>query len=375
VRRSFDIFCKVIDNYGDIGVCWRLARQLAARADSGRIRLLVDDLASFARIAPAVARDIATQTIEGVLIQHWDQALHSPEHAVAAVVIEAFACSPPAAYVERMTQRQVWINLEYLSAESWIESCHGLPSLQANGLRKFFFFPGFTAGTGGLLRETGLLTRRDMWQADPRNRLELLARLRIDAAWQERLRAGARLVYVYCYPQAPLPALMEALGASGRDTLVLLPEGIWPGETPASITTARSRVEARAHPFVDQDVFDTLLWSSDLNVVRGEDSLVRAIWAGRPMMWQPYPQQDAAHLDKLRAWLAQSPFPPGIHDAMLAWNHGDMQATASLLPALLLDPELKKWGHRTRAWCSMLARQNDLAGNLVNFCAEHGQTS
>ena len=27
----WDIFCQVIDNHGDVGVCWRLARELAAR--------------------------------------------------------------------------------------------------------------------------------------------------------------------------------------------------------------------------------------------------------------------------------------------------------------------------------------------------------
>ena len=46
---SWDIFCTVVDNYGDIGVCWRLARQLAAEHGFA-VRLWVDDLASFARL-------------------------------------------------------------------------------------------------------------------------------------------------------------------------------------------------------------------------------------------------------------------------------------------------------------------------------------
>ena len=48
--RSWDIFCKVIDNYGDMGVCWRLAADLASRAH--RVRLWVDDLAALSWMAP-----------------------------------------------------------------------------------------------------------------------------------------------------------------------------------------------------------------------------------------------------------------------------------------------------------------------------------
>jgi len=410
VPLSFDIFCRVIDNYGDIGVCWRLARQLASRADCGEIRLWTDDLASFARIAPDVAPNAATQIVEGVTILRWDddgrsgpaskpacprissarpafrrdspgmqrpaEALPRPESFLypADIVIEAFACAPPAAYVERMTARQLWINLEYLSAEDWVESCHGLPSMQANGLRKFFFFPGFTPTTGGLLREPDLLSRREAWRSNPESRLALLERLGVEAAWLERLRAGAALIYVYCYPQAPLPALMDALSRQARDTLVLLPEGIWPGALPNPPPSGRCLAEACVHPFVDQDSFDRLLWSSDLNIVRGEDSLVRAIWAGLPLIWQPYPQEEDAHLEKLRAWLTRTPFPADVRRAMLAWNHADALTASEALRELLRTGRLKQWEHQSRTWCAELAQTNDLATRLLDFCARNSQT-
>lgn len=392
---SVDIFCRVVDNYGDIGVCWRLARQLAARPDCGTVRLWVDDLASFARIAPSVAPEAAAQILRGVIIQRWktglDAAAPPPWTAAASpdtprpsgapvhpapgpqpadIVIEAFACSPPPGYIERMSSRQLWINLEYLSAEAWVESCHGLPSLQSSGLRKFFFFPGFTPGTGGLPREPGLIDRRDAWQAEPQARLALLRDLGVDAAWLERLRAGAALVYVYCYPQAPLPALMRALGRQKHDTLVLLPRGIWPHALQGRDGNGY-RVEAHAHEFVDQDTFDRLLWSSDLNVVRGEDSLVRALWAGRAMMWQPYPQQHDAHLDKLEAWLARSPYPDDIRRAMRAWNRGDADSAAMALEPLLEPARIKRWAGQTRSWCAGLAQDDDLASRLLGFYAKN----
>lgn len=374
-RQSFDIFCRVVDNYGDIGVCWRLARRLVSLPGCGPVRLWVDDLRSFARIASDVDPAAGTQVVAGVTVLLWKvEPDPEPAHEPADVVIEAFACSPPQAYVRRMSTRQLWINLEYLSAEPWVESCHGLPSLQANGLRKFFFFPGFTHGTGGLLRETGLMAQRDAWRSDPDARLALLSRLGVSPAWLQRLRQGATLAYVYCYPQAPLAALLQALADAGRDALVLLPEGIWPGELPRPIGRGDARVEAWAHPFVDQDDFDRLLWSSDLNVIRGEDSLVRAIWAGRPMIWQPYLQEDDGHLEKLAAWLALSPFGPDVQRAMQAWNRGDAGTVTTLLPGLLQGEALAAWQSRADAWCSELSARADLAENLVNFCAEMSQT-
>ena len=371
--RSFDIFCRVVDNYGDIGVCWRLARQLAHRTNGGQVRLWVDDLASFSRIASRVSTHQEKQLIDGVLVLHWADSL-ADSFIPADVVIEAFACDAPADYIARMSSDQIWLNLEYLSAETWVESCHGLPSLQAGGLRKFFFFPGFTTRTGGLLREPGLIERRHAWHADPNARAGLLQGLGVDPAWLDRVHAGARLVYVYCYPQAPLPTLLETLANDSRDTLVLLPEGICPTDLLYTTSANAERLKIHTHRFVDQDVLDRLLWGSDLNIVRGEDTLLRALWAGRPMIWQPYPQEDDAHLGKLEAWLALSSFPDDIRQIMLAWSRGDARAVAARLPVVLNDAGLRSWQAHAEAWCAALQQQSDLTTRLVAFCTKNGQT-
>lgn len=374
---SFDIFCRVVDNYGDIGVCWRLARRLTSHPDCGPVRLWVDDLASFARIAPGVRVTAARQHCDGVEILRWDAPADTapslPVPPPADVVIEAFGCTLPAHYLQRMSPSQLWINLEYLSAETWVESCHALPSLQPNGLRKFFFFPGFTAATGGLLREPGLIARRQAWQADPLARMALLGDLGVPAEWLARLQAGATLVYAFCYPQAPLPDLMQALSQHGNDALVLLPEGNWPGSLP-DLQANGCRVAAHTHAFVDQDRFDRLLWSSDLNIVRGEDSLVRGIWAARPMIWQAYRQPDDIHLDKLDAWLECASWKPDICQIMQAWNRGDGQSLVSALTARLSPDPLSQWQVQVQDWCARLASHTDLADRLLAFCAENGQT-
>ena len=62
---AIDLFCRVVDNYGDIGVCWRLARQLDTEHDC-KVRLIVDDLAAFRFIAPGIDPTLTQQNLLGV---------------------------------------------------------------------------------------------------------------------------------------------------------------------------------------------------------------------------------------------------------------------------------------------------------------------
>ncbi|HAF55386.1 MAG TPA: elongation factor P maturation arginine rhamnosyltransferase EarP, partial [Thauera sp.] len=169
-RPKWEIFCQVVDNFGDIGVCWRLARDLARR-DAAGVRLWVDDWAVLTRICPAAAgMDPASGgTLDGVSLRHWTPAFAAS--VPGEIVIEAFACELPAAQLEAMAAMAVapvWINLEYLSAEDWVAGCHGLASPHPRlPLTKHFFFPGFDENTGGLLREADLLARRDRFLAQP----------------------------------------------------------------------------------------------------------------------------------------------------------------------------------------------------------------
>lgn len=162
----WDIFCRVVDHYGDIGVCWRLARQLATEFPF-EVRLWVDRLETFARMCPTVSADLKSQRVGPIEVCLWPNEF--PEVEPADVVIEAFACEIPSSYVNSMARREfkpAWINLEYLSAEDWIEDCHQLVSPRAGlPLQKHFFFPGFSPNTGGLLREHNLLESRDKFDS------------------------------------------------------------------------------------------------------------------------------------------------------------------------------------------------------------------
>lgn len=363
---GFDIFCRVVDNYGDIGVCWRLARQLEQLNPGATIRLWVDNLQAFARIEPTINPALREQTKRGVTITLWAE--NALDATPQDVVIEAFACDLPQQFIARMIRRDsLCINLEYLSAEKWVEGCHGLPSPGQHGLRKYFFFPGFTAATGGLLREPDLLKARDSWLAQPESRWRLLKEIGMRRPLIDGLRSGWRQVYLFCYPSAPADDLIRALGVQDTPTVLIVPSGVYPSLCDKSA----GKVHVFEAPFVSQEDFDHLLWCSDLNFVRGEDSLVRAIWAGRPFVWQIYPQEHDAHLAKLSAWLELSRFSAPVTQLLRAWNSATPTLALRELRAALTSAVMDEWRERAAYWCEELSSRRDLAQSLVDFCAKN----
>jgi uncharacterized repeat protein (TIGR03837 family) len=252
----------------------------------------------------------------------------------------------------------VWINLEYLSAEGYVERSHRLPSPQMSGpgagLTKWFFYPGFTPATGGLLREPGLAEAQagfdaPLWLADR----------------GIRPAAGERLVSLFCYPNPALPALLDRLGDA--PTLLLTTPG--PATDGLAGITPPASVRLQALPWLTQADYDRLLWSCALNFVRGEDSFVRAQWAGAPFVWHIYPQHDDAHAAKLDAFLerclagTEPQFAAPIRAWMNAWN-----GLAGALPERL--PALPAWAAHTRSWRDGLRAQPDLTTQLLTFVAE-----
>ena len=375
----WDIFSVAVDNYGDVGVAWRLARQLVTERGFG-VRLFVDDLATLARLAPEIDSARDQQVVVGVEVHRWDgpraNSLADPD----AVVIEAFGCGLPAAYLAAMAARArqpVWINLEYLSAEPWIEGCHGLASRHATlPLTRYFFFPGFSAASGGLLREHDLFARRDRFRADPRARTALWRTLGVAAPGAETL-----VVSLFCYANAVLPALLDAWAGGDRPLLCAVPEGVasaalerWTGGSAprAGAQLVRGRLTLAIVPFVAQDDYDQLLWACDVNFVRGEDSFVRAQWAARPLVWHVYPQTEDAHRLKLEAFLARycadlaADAATPLRRFALAWN-GEGDSAAAWQPFIAARETFS--AHAAR-WAAERAAEADLASALVKFCSD-----
>lgn len=372
--RSCDIFCTVVDNYGDIGVCWRLARQLA-HEHGLQVRLWVDDLQSFGAMLPELEVTQAQQVCRGIEIRMW--AAEMPEVQPAELVIGAFACQLPASYVQAMAARAsapVWLNLEYLSAEDWVESHHGLPSPHPSlPLTRYFFFPGFTPRTGGLLIERGLLAQRDAFQSDT----AALARYWLALGVPERQAEELR-VSMFCYENPAIPDLLQAWADGERPVTCLLPEGralpqmaAFFGQVrgQAGDVWQRGRLRVQVLPFVEQPGYDRLLWACDVNFVRGEDSCVRAQWAGRPFIWHIYPQHDGVHLQKLEAlrrrYAAGLTAEAGhaVGELWKAWNAGSPAIGPAWHAFMQHRAELARHGED---WAVRLSG-NDLALNLLDF--------
>ena len=350
--RLWDVFCHVIDNHGDLGVCARLARQLAERGE--QVRLWIDRAEDLAWLAP----DLAAQALPGVTWRPWAQASEPEVLATlppADVWIEAFGCELPEAFVAHHARAPRWpahwINLEYLSAEAAVTRLHGLPSPvqhgPAKGQCKHFFYPGFVPQTGGLLRERDL---PDPWSSEAR------------AQWQSAqglgLSARRGVASLFCYEPPGLAAGLEALGEAGFDLLVA------PGRTAQALAgvATPSGVAVHPMPWVSQAAYDARLWGSDLNFVRGEDSLVRALWAGQPFLWHLYPQSDHAHHAKLDAFLDWLEAPPCLREAHQLWNG----CASGVWPALT-PPRLALWRACVQAARARLQDQDDLVTQLQRW--------
>lgn len=381
--QQWDIFCKVIDNFGDIGICWRLAADLASRGQA--VRLWVDDASALAWMAPAGC--------EGVRVLPWSEALAPADLEClditpTDVLIEAFGCEIAPEFIAACAHtaatrgiKPVWINLEYLSAEVYAERNHALPSPvqrgPAAGWTKWFFYPGFTAQTGGLLREPGLARRQAAFDRE---------------GWLNRQGIngdGEILVSLFCYePPALTPLLRQWAdsGLNGQPVHLLVAAGRAQSAVQTSIaaenlqtndkkglqpnTGARSQLSISYLPLLTQTDFDQLLWACELNFVRGEDSIVRALWAGKPFVWQIYPQDDDAHHAKLDAFLDMLGAPPTLRAFHHLWNAGSAADLAEQHPAAGLAhlmADLPAWQKTVLQAQARQLVQQDLTGKLLEF--------
>jgi uncharacterized repeat protein (TIGR03837 family) len=390
---NWDIFCNVVDNFGDIGVCWRLACNLAARGK--RVRLWVDDVSPLAWMAPnghanvevidcqnGLKKDLPSDqnyTLGDVLVDTFDC-----EFAINLIATQAIN-TPARGQFEhkKKTIQPVWLNLEYLTAESFAERAHTLPYVHHSGAAKGwtqrYFYPGFNDKTGGLLREIDLFERQKAF-----DRAAWLRELfeKSDAAEQsfprrrESMTDNTRFISLFCYEPVALEALLDQLASSETQTCLLVTAGRASAAVKALLEHKKrlqpayllpEQLSILYLPQLTQTDFDHLLWSCDLNFVRGEDSLVRAIWAAKPFVWQIYPQHDGAHHAKLDAFLQMMEAPASLKTAHIAWNASALERENN--PNLPRFPQLDllNWKQSAEKLSNKLSLQSDLASNLIAF--------
>lgn len=384
------IFCRVIDNFGDAGVCWRLAGRLTERGL--RVLLVIDHPEVLAKMVPSLgeadARGCAgTQSAAGVAVMHWErfEALleRDPQgvlgDAPPRLVMETFGCRLPEAFEQRMDdgRTRLWMNLEYLTAEPYAGECHRLWGLHPTlGIRKLWFYPGFTPETGGLFFSPADIAR--------------VKALREGNLREAVLRAhGANplipALFVFTYPAYPLERLSAALRALSSPVNVLLAPGA-AGERLAALLSGSVHHTVRL-PYLSQADFDDVIWSSDLALIRGEESFVRAQIGGVPALWSIYPTEDMAHEVKLEAWmrLSSADWPaadaelfrraqtlwvngvtlPGMETEKARFQRGDGDTAAFTEAFAALMGSLTRLTDHSRTWQQRLLSHGDLAGAIL----------
>ena len=375
-NNRWDIFCKIVDNYGDIGICWRLSQQLAHEHHL-QVRLFIDDMTTAKKIVTALDCAKKSQMINGVEICVWPTYEYNTETKPSDVVLETFSCELPDFYVQQMLlENSIWINLEYLSAESWVSDFHAKPSPHPTlAITKHYFFPGFKNDTGGLIRETNLMAERTAF---------INSKAKQEAFWRELdiaddLGNDAIKISLFCYPQANIANLMLALESANQPIHLFtqfnssITANI---DTLADFNNKNSKKICKGNltihllPFLSQADYDHLLWACDLNFVRGEDSWVRAIWAEKPFIWQPYIQTDDTHIKKLNAFLdlylnqATPEIKAVLIESQLAWSKA---STSTLAPFTRLINHIPDLFAYAKQQTNKLVMQPDLATKLVIF--------
>jgi uncharacterized repeat protein (TIGR03837 family) len=355
---QWDIFCQVIDNHGDLGVCWRLAKRLSEPGH--RVHLYIDEPSALTWMAPLGHPNVK--------VKAWPtQDFDFEPFQLPDVVVEAFGCEIPERYLSRLAKTLqslsapkpwVWINLEYLSAQPYVERMHQMPSPVSTGPMaghtKWFFYPGFTPKTAGLLsgfksktpQSPTLNSTLPYWVLfcyEPKALTQLIQQLR-------KREAGVILKVTPGRAQNAVRWGLNQLGIASKESDQILPLG-------------PSQIEFL--PYLSQLEFDDLLAQSELNFVRGEDSWVRAIWAQKPFVWQIYPQTDHAHEDKLQSFLHRFSAPTSLIEAHLSWNAMSNESLPILSPEVLF--EWKKW---SEALSQQLSQHPELGSSLEHFVAQ-----
>ncbi|WVH09716.1 MAG: hypothetical protein EoVTN8_1177 [Fluviibacter phosphoraccumulans EoVTN8] len=357
--RHWGIFCRVIDNFGDAGVCWRLASDLANRGE--RVRLFIDQPDILPQL---IGNSPAAQLVE---IRAWpENQFPFKVQDVADVVIEAFACDIPDGYLHAMNAAEksvAWINLEYLSAETWVDEHHGMPSPHPRfALTRHFYFPGFTARTGGLLREPAIS-----------------ALLQAAATIETNELAQTLKIFLFSYGQPDIAQWLKALNTGSRKiALSVAPCLARPQIDEWLLSHSHHKnLHVESLAFVPQNDFDALLSRFDVLFVRGEDSFVRAQWARKPLIWHIYPQEKDGHLLKLEAFydrylgtcVLSASERSIVWRFVLAWNTGHTLSTSESLAELwpqfvAILPALNE---NAVLWRQQLLQQPDLVTQLRDF--------
>ncbi|WP_338989739.1 elongation factor P maturation arginine rhamnosyltransferase EarP [Fusobacterium animalis] len=280
---SIDIFCQVIDNYGDVGVAYRLAREFKRVYPNKKLRFVINQIEELNLIRKS-------EDIEIILYKDISKIENS-----ADLIIESFGCEIPKEYMNKaFKDSKLIINLEYFSAEKWVDDFHLQESFLGGNLKKYFFIPGLSKKSGGILLDNEFLERKKKVEANKEYYLE---------------KFGIKEKYdligsVFSY-EKNFDSLIEELKKLDKKVILLILSEKTQKNFIKYFDNGNNydKIKFVKLPFFTYDKYEELLALCDFNLVRGEDSFVRALLLGKPFLWHIYPQDENTHIKKLESFL------------------------------------------------------------------------
>ncbi len=280
---SIDIFCQVIDNYGDVGVAYRLAREFKRVYPNKKLRFVINQTEELNLIRKS-------EDIEIILYKDISKIENS-----ADLIIESFGCEIPKEYMDKaLKNSKLIINLEYFSAEKWVDDFHLQESFLGGNLKKYFFIPGLSEKSGGILLDNEFLERKKKVEANKEYYLEKF-----------EIKEKYDLIgSVFSY-EKNFDSLIEELKKLNKKVILLILSEKTQKNFIKYFDNGNNydKIKFVKLPFFTYDKYEELLALCDFNLVRGEDSFVRALLLGKPFLWHIYPQDENTHIKKLESFL------------------------------------------------------------------------
>lgn len=388
---TIDLLCKVVDNYGDIGFVYRLAKGLRERLPESEIRIIIDKLPAFKMLAPGIDPGRAVQRLSSFLVVDWNHPWEGFRKQTPRIVLECFASGRPPFFEDILfdparKDRRLILNIEHLSAEPWVDELHLMQSATRDALvEKKIFMPGFTPGSGGLIMDSRFLADLEKWETAfcQGDVAVQAARARIldTAGIEDTNTLGAFWFTAFSYERDYTGIFKELTAFSAIRPLRFF-AAAGPSQDAARLAWLESGKPFPfiALPFLEQEQWDEFLMASNFSIVRGEESLARAALIGRPFIWHAYLQENAHHLVKVKAFAsllaATLPPEPGekLGKTFVDFNtrvqdRKDL-AVSGRMADMLENYEIYK--NSFRVFAKNLAGLGDLCARLVTFLQEFG---
>jgi len=388
---SIDIFCHVIDNFGDAGVVYRFAKEFKKMNPQCKTRVFIDDLKTLHNIVPQIDVSEPVQHFEQItFIDSSSLSSQDVENlGVADILVEAFACYIPEPVMDVAAfKSKLIINLEYLSAEDWVEGYHLKESLLNKGTaKKFFFMPGFTTSTGGVIINTTVAENRERLQATRLSVLKNLLEKHIGSSPGDEENSLFGTVFSY---ERGFDNFLRDLTEIEKNVYLMIFGQKSHDSIRASLERAGINTDNAGYvryknlhivylPFLSQQSYDSLLCCCDFNLVRGEDSLVRAICAEKPFLWNAYLQENRyqrvkvdAFLKNFRQYFEDSEVFDRYRDLLEKYNNAEfeekIQKTTENFNYFFQD--LNKIGHATRQMSYFIEENCNLVKKFSDFLRE-----